>query len=308
MKKIMMFACVVLLAAFFSPQLEAQSVICSNAEASGSQPEGITTDKQGNVWAAFYEANEVVKFGPGCVREAIYSVTNTGPTDVAFDGTYIWVTLYNGNQVVKINATTGIEVNAYPTGGANPRGVIFDGTYIWVANYGSNNITKINPSTGFVLNTVPVGSGPYFLAFNGLTQTVWVPNRNSASISVVNESGVVVNTIATGSEPQFVAWSGGSDMFVSCYASQLVEEFSSTGALEASYAIAGHGQPLGIFAIGDIVWGVTHVDGYLFGIYNGVVHYTDIGGGDWGITYDPSHGVLWVTNNTQGFVSEVSTN
>jgi DNA-binding beta-propeller fold protein YncE len=155
---------------------------------------------------------------------------------------------------------------------------------------------------------VTVGSGPYFMAFNGLTQTVWVTNRNSASVSVVNESGVVINTIGTGSEPQFAAWDGGNNVWVSCYSSQLVEEFSSAGVLEASYPITGHGQPLGLVFGGGVLWGVTHADGYLFAIYNGAVHYTDLGGGDWDITYDSSHNYLWVTDINRGFVSEVSPN
>jgi YVTN family beta-propeller protein len=302
MKKCVLFACVVLLLALFSPKLGAQSIICSYNAGSNTQPSGITTDNQGHVIVAYFNG-PAIEFGHGCVREDIISVDAAdNPNGIAFDGTYVWAGLEASIYVERRNLS-GTMDNVYQVG-PNPRGVVFDGTYIWVASYTNNTISKIYPATGAILNTVTVGSGPFFMAYNGATQTIWVANRNSASVSVVNENGVVVNTIATGSEPEFVAWSGGTDMFVSCYASQLVEQFSSAGALEASYAITGHGQPLGIVAIGDTVWGVTH-GGYLFGIYNGLVHYTDLGGSDYDIAYVSQSNTLWVTDITQGIVSEV---
>jgi len=305
-KKYMLFVCLVLLVAFFSPKLSAQSVICSYNTGSGSDPSGITTDGQGHVFVATFNGSGV-ELGHGCALENHLALdAGDNPNGIAFDGTYVWASLEAGSYVEKTNPSD--TVNTTYTIGANPRGVIFDGTYIWVANSGSNTISKIYPATGAILNTVSVGSGPYFMAYNGSTQTIWVANRNSANVSVVNESGVVVNTISTGAEPQFVAWDGGNNMWVSCYSSQLVEEFSSAGALEASYAVTGHGQPLGITYGAGVLWGVTHDDGYLFGIYNGSVHYFDIGGGDWDIVYDSTNNVLWVTNFNQGLVSEVSLN
>jgi YVTN family beta-propeller protein len=302
LKKYILFACVVLLTAFFSPKLEAQSVVCSYNIGSNSQPSGITPDGEGGAWVAYFMSNQAIRFGPGCILKQIISLPNTNPNGIAFDGTYIWVTLESGNAVVKVNATTGAIVDSYPTGGANPRGVIFDGTAIWVANYGSNNIAKISQSTGFVLAVVPVGSGPYFLARNPSTSDIWVANRNSANVTVVSQFGAIVNTVATGSEPQFVA-SDGFNMWVSCYASQLVEEFSPAGALEASYAITGHGQPVGIVSTLAGPVGVTH-SGYLFAIYNNLVHYTNLGGSDYDIAY--SGNIFWVTDITQGIVSEVN--
>jgi len=67
----------------------------------------------------------------------------TNPQDVAFDGTTIWVTNQNSNNVTRINAATGTVVGTPITVGATPNGVAFDGTNMWVANQNSNNVTKV---------------------------------------------------------------------------------------------------------------------------------------------------------------------
>jgi len=157
------------------------------------------------------------------------------------------------------------------------------------------------------LQTSPVGSGPYFMAYNGLTQTIWVANRNSANVTVLNQTGIPVTTISTGAEPQFLAWDGGTNMWVSCYSSQLVEQFSSSGVLEASYAITGHGQPSGIAFEGGALYGVTQ-NGRVFSIFSGLVHYSSgaIGDNNYDIAFDQNHSSLWVTDLNQGIVVRVS--
>jgi len=69
----------------------------------------------------------------------------TRPWGVAFDGTNIWVTNWYGNNVTKLQASTGTVLGNYPTANQG-HGIAFDGTYIWVATAG--NLVKILASTG----------------------------------------------------------------------------------------------------------------------------------------------------------------
>ena len=71
---------------------------------------------------------------------------NSGPNAVAYDGTNIWVTNFQGNNVSKIDPVTGTKVD-YPTstGNSHPFGIIYDATNIWVTNYSSNDVSKMNP-------------------------------------------------------------------------------------------------------------------------------------------------------------------
>jgi DNA-binding beta-propeller fold protein YncE len=63
------------------------------------------------------------------------------PQDFAFDGTHVWVTNSNHNNVVRMKRD-GRGRRGYPTGNF-PVGIVYDGTSIWVANYDDNTVTKI---------------------------------------------------------------------------------------------------------------------------------------------------------------------
>ena len=202
------------------------------------------------------------------------------------------------------------------TVGIQPRGVAFDGTYIWVSNSGSNTVTKLLASNGFVEATIPVGSYPWGVSVNSTNfqTTVWVANLHSASVSIINAQTNVVSSIATGSEPVFFANNPfavngivGGDMWVSCYSSQLVEQFTSQGSLVASYAITGHGQPEALTLSTFGVFGATH-GGYVFLINNaGTVTYpTHVGYNNYGVAYDPGATTLWVTDINQNLIFEIS--
>jgi len=302
-----------LLAMLYVPASHAQTILCSITY-SGHQPVDTIYDPSGNrVFVSMFMGNQIVQFGHGCVQEKVFS-TADGPQGLVFDGTNLWVALYSSNAVEKINVTTG-NGTLYPVG-TQPRGVAFDGTYIWVSNYGSNTVTKLLASSGFVEATIAVGSNPWGVAVNntnGLT-TVWVANLRSASVSIINAQTNAVSSIATGSEPVFFANNPfavngvlSGDMWVSCYASQIVEQFTSQGSLVASYAITGKGQPEALTLSTFGVFGATH-GGYVFLISNAgsVTYPTHVGDANYGVAYDPGSTTLWVTDINQGIIFEIS--
>ena len=63
------------------------------------------------------------------------------PHEFAFDGTHVWVTNSNANNVVRMRRD-GRVPQSYPTGNG-PTGIVFDGTSMWAANYDDNTVTKI---------------------------------------------------------------------------------------------------------------------------------------------------------------------
>lgn len=72
------------------------------------------------------------------------------PTDVALDGTYLWVLNYGFQKVSKLNADTGAVLATYsvtnPVGGWGGGGILFDGSNIWVTatpNGATGGVTKI---------------------------------------------------------------------------------------------------------------------------------------------------------------------
>jgi len=165
------------------------------------------------VWVTNRAGNNVVRV------DATTGVTNSvtvgaSPRTCAFDGTYIWVTNYTGNTVTAL-LKNGTVVRTVGVGN-NPTGVVFDGANVWVTNYGSNSVTKIRPSDGTVLNTVSVGTGPRGITFDGYH--IWVTNTDADTITklrVLDDAVIAlgVNEAAVGAEPRGITFDG-SDIWV----------------------------------------------------------------------------------------------
>ena len=68
------------------------------------------------------------------------------------------------------------------------------------ATDGSSSVYVINASTNTVTNTITVGSGPYGIAVNKTTNTIYVNNCNANTVSVINgATNTVTATIPVGS-------------------------------------------------------------------------------------------------------------
>jgi YVTN family beta-propeller protein len=102
---------------------------------------------------------------------------------------------------------------ALSTALSQPAGTVFDpsGNFMWLAAFGTDRVAKVDNS-GNVLQRIEIGDtpgaksdpthkrGPRGLALNASAQTLYVLNRISNSLSVVNTaSGTVTKEIAVGS-------------------------------------------------------------------------------------------------------------
>ncbi|NOX29856.1 MAG: YncE family protein, partial [Actinobacteria bacterium] len=108
---------------------------------------------------------------------AVYPVGDN-PRGMAFDGTNIWVTNLNDNDVSRIDPVTGDRTD-FSVGGV-PVGVAFDGTNIWVANNFDDDVSRIDPVTGDSID-FSVGNGPVGVAFDGTN--IWVTNNLDDDVS-----------------------------------------------------------------------------------------------------------------------------
>ena len=108
----------------------------------------------------------------------------TGPVDVVWDGSSIWVANWDTNTVTKL-AADGSLLLTIP-GGTVPNGLAYDGANVWVANFYSDTATKIRASDGVVLGNYPVGVNPNGVIFDGAN--IWVANQNSDSVTKLRAS------------------------------------------------------------------------------------------------------------------------
>jgi DNA-binding beta-propeller fold protein YncE len=134
---------------------------------------------------------------PGAVTVAASNLGNH-PVGIAFDGTNLWTANdgngVSGGSVSIITPQSPYTVTTVTTGFASPFGILYDGAHIWVTDFSAGTLLQLDPS-GNILQTVTVGSGPQFPVFDGTN--IWVPNRGSNSITVVQaSSGKVVATIS----------------------------------------------------------------------------------------------------------------
>lgn len=121
-----------------------------------------------------------------------------GPHSLAFDGERIWTADYAHGTVTIVSMVDGDFAPPFtPVPGFTfPLDIVYDGANMWVVEaLGANRIRKLDANGG-VLQTVAVGNNPGYPVFDGTN--LWVPNRSSNSITVVQAAtGSVVATIAS---------------------------------------------------------------------------------------------------------------
>jgi DNA-binding beta-propeller fold protein YncE len=61
---------------------------------------------------------------------------------VAFDGTSLWVAMYDRGEVVRVDPSTG-KVQRRVRTGVKPRGLAVAGGSVWVANSRSGTVSRI---------------------------------------------------------------------------------------------------------------------------------------------------------------------
>jgi hypothetical protein len=113
---------------------------------------------------------------------------------IAFDGSRI----FTGNigepgsvSIVTPGATIPWTVTTVTAGFSSVFGVLYDGANVWAAD--TDFLFKLDSAAG-ILQTVTVGAAPGFPVFDGAN--IWVPNRNSNSVTVVRAStGAVLSTL-----------------------------------------------------------------------------------------------------------------
>ncbi|HEV8117151.1 MAG TPA: hypothetical protein VGQ32_01430, partial [Thermoanaerobaculia bacterium] len=129
----------------------------------------------------------------------VASTLGKSPSGIAFDGTRIWtannLTTIVGAAVSIITpaATIPWTVTSVPADGGSFLGILYDGANIWATDHSQGTLVKLD-SAGAVLSTITVGAEPQHPVFDGTS--IWVPNRVSASVTVVRAStGVVLATL-----------------------------------------------------------------------------------------------------------------
>jgi len=130
-----------------------------------------------------------------------------GPCGIQEADGVIWVTLFNEDSVVRLDAATGDVLGTTAGTGSQPCGVAVGGGSLWTADYAGGGTSRIDLETGKVTAFVPTGGGVYDVAF--AKGAAWVTNQGSATVSRVDARTNEVTDISVGISPGGIAWSAG---------------------------------------------------------------------------------------------------
>jgi YVTN family beta-propeller protein len=230
----------------------------------------------GEVYVVNPGSRNVTVLGPSLSPIASVAV-GISPTGIAFDsrnGFFYVCDNYNGDLTV-INGTSNLFVRTIPL---KPYelldAVLYDphADRLYVADRSANNVSVVDPTSASLVKNITVGSGPSSLAFDSRNDTIFVANSLSGNVSVLNDTTNLVVQSAPLSAPGLLVYDSQTDVVYNAMAFA-----GDVNALDAStYASAG---PL---------------------LSLGTGQYTS------GIAYDPSNGLVYVSDEYAGSISVIS--
>ena len=234
------------------------------------------------------------------VTQAIGDITNynyggaVGDSQgIAFDGTNMWIAIYNTSEVAKILPDGTITTRA--TVGTNPQAIAFDGAgNMWTANYTANSVSKITALGGVTSYSGPgILSGPVGIARDGLGN-MWVANYGNSTISKVDSGGFITSYNLGGYQPQAIAFDG-TNMWLSINSLNTVVKVSPTGTVTTFGGTTGSG-PRGIAFDGTNMWTANFTSNSVTKVTpSGVMTtYGPTGANPRDIAFDGTH--MWTVN------------
>ena len=182
----------------------------------------------------------------------------TFPDQIAFDGTYLWVSAWGSDKIVKVEPSDGSRLAEFSVGTAcpNPNPIAYDGAYVWFASESSPKICRMQATSG-VMPTILAppaipDSGHWGMVYDG--KYIWVTNTQAGSVTKIDayRPDLLIETYPVGSSPTGIAFDG-YNIWVANQGSNTVTRLrASDGQNLGTYAVGT--APMGIAFDGSHVW------------------------------------------------------
>lgn len=177
--------------------------------------------------------------------------TRTGLHGVAVsrDGTRLWVTSETPNAVLELDAASGRELRAWPTGQQRTHLVLPspDERTFYVTNTVSGSLSVIDRASGRV-SSVPIGDGAEGLTVSPDGRELWVARRGDNVVSIVStERGAIIDSLTIdGDGPQRIQFTpNGREVWTSNVRSNTLSVIDARTRKVVSTVSVGRG-PAGI--------------------------------------------------------------
>lgn len=223
----------------------------------------------------------------------------------------LWSICMSDNRMTKLNVLTGTST-MYNIG-QWPESLTFDNLSqsIWVVNRaGVPSVTKYNPSTAAVMTLHPVdGLSNYAgIAFDEITNSVWVTKRNVSLASKINVNTAASSSFSTGAWPSSVAFDllGRSVWVVNRSGSSVTRINIDTGTT-SSVAVGLVPTEATVENVTNSTWVTNQASNAVTKINRntGTTTTFAVDAGPVSAAFDSVTNSLWVANNSSNTVSKI---
>lgn len=106
----------------------------------------------------------------------------------------LYATAMGEDQIIVVNAETGIVEKKFNAHGKRPTNVYFDAAKkrLFVANQASENITVLDAEKGDLIKEIPTGKGALGVDFDPKKDLIYVANRHGRTITIINGTSLEV--------------------------------------------------------------------------------------------------------------------
>lgn len=129
--------------------------------------------------------------------------TLSGPAGIAISQNNLWIAVTHPEEgiVSFIDSQRLIPLELVNVGGS-PFGAVFANQLLFYSDWSDDFVGVIHPGTGKVIKKIPVGKSPAGLLSVGCGSQVWVVNRESDSVSIIDSRNFkLIKAIKVGHGP-----------------------------------------------------------------------------------------------------------
>jgi len=195
----------------------------------------------GSVWTTNGMDKNVMRIDPATNRVAATIPLGQAAAGLGFAAGSVWVGTNSSDIVYRIDPASD-DVTAIATGKSWPAWLSTRDDQVWVGSINDDVALRIDPATNRVADVVKVGADPVDGAVDS-RGLVWIPNRGSNSVSIIDAaSATVVTKLRVGPTP-FVLNDGFGDVWSPSYGGNDIRRLRAPRIIEAALAeVAGSGQ------------------------------------------------------------------
>lgn len=170
-------------------------------------PQSVTTDPAGQVWAGIFSTDSADRIDPA-TNQVVESVPlGIDPYGIAVTDTDIWATDFEEGLVIRVDRATGAEVARITDVVTSPTAVLHALDAIWVAHHRSGRVVRIDPGTNTVVGMAETRrTVEAMIEYDG---AIWLASNSGHGLKRIDPVTFEVASIALGGNAYGVA--GGPD-------------------------------------------------------------------------------------------------